>query len=172
MYRNIEDVEEEFAKAKKDYKEIKEQLSINGLSKQEKNELKRKRKQLVRELNILAKVLAVENRTVLREEGDKGDWKPYSRRTSSTSKIIGYLMFQFMLLIFQIVSFSKIISILAVFTSIVFFITFILISLLARKTNRPMWTKNKEKIEKPLFQIIILLTIANLLLGVIILLFL
>jgi len=171
MYKDIDDVEEAYAKAKKIYIELEEQLSVDGLSKQEKGELKVKRKALVKDLMVLEKILALENKTTRNEGGENRKWIPYSTKKTATFKIIGYLMFQFMLLIFQIVSLNKAIGAIAVYTSIVFLIISILTILLARKSNRPMWTENKEKIEKTLFKIIILLTIVNLLLGVIILIF-
>jgi len=170
MYKDIDDVEEEFANAKKSYTEIEEHLSVDGLSKQEIRELKVKRKAIAREMNVLAKIIALETKTRIKQGGENRRGVPYGPRATSSSKIIGYLMFQFMLLIFLIVSFNTTISILAIIFSISFLVISIPIMLLARKTNRAMWTKNKEKIEKPLFIIIIVLTILNLLLGVVILL--
>jgi len=169
MYKDIDDVEEAYAKAKKNYIELEEQLSVDGLSKQEKGALKVKRKALVKDLMVLEKIIALENKTTMREGGENRKWVSYSSRKTATPKIIGYLMFQFMILIFQI--FNTSLSVLAIYFSGSFLVILILAILLAHKTNRSMWTENKEKSEKPLFMIIVLLTILNLLVGVIILLF-
>ena len=167
----LKDIEEERAKTKKNLIDIKKQLLENGLSKQEIKELKRKRKAIAKDMIVLEKAYILENRNIKGENGNNRKRTLNSTRRKSNSKVIGYLLFQFIFIIFQIVYFNITISALAIFFSIVFCITSILAVILSHKTTTPMWSENKENFEKLQFLIIILLTIFNLLIGVAILLF-